>query len=57
MQNLMISILNKMLISLLTETFVSKLLVHCLTQIAKSTTNELDNKIVKSVADALGVEQ
>ena len=40
---------------LLTETFLAKTLVYCLHSISKSTSNDLDDKIVKAVAEALGV--
>ena len=40
---------------LMTESFLSKALVYCLSAISQSTSNQLDDKMVKAVADALGV--
>jgi hypothetical protein len=40
---------------LVTETFAAKLVVYCLNELAKSTDNKLDDKIVKAVSDALGI--
>lgn len=40
---------------LLTETFVAKTLVYMLSSVSQSTSNQLDDKMVKAVADALGV--
>lgn len=40
---------------LLTERVISKLIVYSMVEVAKKTTNNLDNKIVESVAKALNV--
>lgn len=56
----MTDMLAKILISLsakmLTERFLSKMIVYALGQLSKSTENDLDDKITKAVAEALGVE-
>lgn len=40
----------------LTETFVSRVLVHGLKAAAGKTTNKVDDQMVQDVADALGVK-
>lgn len=40
---------------LLTEKFLAKSIVYCLQAISERTTNDLDDKMVKAVAEALGV--
>ena len=57
MSQLAIKIGWALLSKLLTEAFVSKTVVYGLSSIAKNTTNQLDDKMVKAVADALGVVQ
>jgi len=42
---------------LLTEAFLGRALVYSLDAMASKTTNNLDNKIVDAVADALGVKK
>jgi hypothetical protein len=44
-----------LMMRLVTETFAAKLVVYCLNELAKSTDNKLDDKIVKAVSDALGI--
>jgi hypothetical protein len=46
----------KLLLKLVTETFISKLVVHGTRELAKSTKNELDDKMADAVAEALGVK-
>lgn len=46
----------KMLMKLATETFIAKVVVYGAKELAKSTTNELDDKLASAVAEALGVE-
>ena len=41
---------------LLTEAFIAKTIVYILSSVSQNTSNQLDDKIVKAVADALGVE-
>lgn len=45
------------LTKLLTETLLAKVVVYVLDELAKSTTNKLDDKVVEAVAEALGVEK
>jgi hypothetical protein len=52
MQQLLINLLMK----LATETFLAKLVVYGGRQLAESTDNKLDNKIVDAVAEALDVD-
>lgn len=40
---------------LLTEKFLAKAIVYCLQAISERTTNDLDDKMVRAVAEALGV--
>lgn len=57
----MSQILGKVAISMLlkfaTETFLAKLLIESLKAWAKTTDNELDDKVVEAMAEALGVEK
>lgn len=46
----------KMLMKLATERFISKVVVHGARELAKSTTNDLDNKIADALAEALSVD-
>lgn len=57
MSGLAIKILWGIAGKLVTETFASRFLVHGLRQIAKSTSNDLDDKWVNDLSDALGVEK
>jgi hypothetical protein len=41
---------------LLTEAFIAKTIVYILSSVSQNTSNQLDDKIVKAVAEALGVE-
>lgn len=43
------------LMRFLTERFVSKMIVHGLGALAKSTENKVDDEIVRDVAEALGI--
>ena len=56
MGNLIIKALLAIVTKLITEKLLSKIVVYCLDYLAKRTTNKLDDKIVASVAEALGVE-
>jgi hypothetical protein len=56
MSAMIINILVKLGMSLVTETFISRTVVQALWSLAKNTSNELDNQLVKNVADALKVE-
>lgn len=49
-------LLIKILTKLATETFLAKAMVHIGRELAKNTENELDDKLVSSVAEALGVD-
>lgn len=40
---------------LMTDTFLSRVLIACLDAWAKKTDNKLDDKVVAAMADALGV--
>lgn len=55
MTGIAIKILVGLGMKLLTETFVSRVLVHTARQVAKSTTNTLDDKLVDDLAAGLGV--
>lgn len=50
------AILMKLLIKCMTERFVSKMVVHGLTALAKSTKNDIDDKVVNDIAEALAVK-
>lgn len=52
---MMQALLVKMLLKLMTETFIAKAVVLGARELAKSTKNELDNQLVDAVAEALGV--
>ena len=56
MGNIIIKALIAIVTKLITEKFFSRIIVYSLNYAAKKTTNKLDDKIVISVADALGVE-
>ena len=56
MSGLMIKILIGIGGKLLTETFVSRMVVHSLRAAAKKTTNTVDDQMVQNVADALGIK-
>ena len=43
------------LMRLLSEAFISKMLVHGLRAVAENTENKIDDRVVKDIADALGV--
>lgn len=53
MQQLVINLLLK----LATESFIAKMVVYGGRALAKSSENDLDDKIVDAVADALGVTE
>jgi uncharacterized lipoprotein YmbA len=44
-----------LLAKLVTETFLAKVVIYTLAHWAKTSDNELDNKVVQAMADALGV--
>ncbi len=50
------AIVIKLLLKLATESFIAKMVVYGGRQLAKSTTNDLDDKIVDAVAIALDVK-
>jgi predicted KAP-like P-loop ATPase len=54
---MMAQIAIKLLLKLATETFISKMVVHGLRALSKSTENDIDDKVVKDVAQALGVPE
>lgn len=43
-------------LKVLNETFISKVAIHALSAWAKTTDNQLDDKVVLAMAEALGVE-
>lgn len=53
MQQVFVKIAVSMLMSLLTETFLSRSIVLCLRRVAMKTTNDLDNELVNEIAKAL----
>lgn len=53
MQQVFVKIAVSMLMSLLTETFLSRSIVLCLRRVALKTTNDLDNELVNEIAKAL----
>jgi hypothetical protein len=55
MSGIAIKILVGLGMKLLTETFVARVLVHTARQVAKSTANTLDDKLVDDLAAGLGV--
>lgn len=55
MSGIAIKILVGLGMKLLTETFVARVLVHTARQVAKSTVNTLDDKLVDDLAAGLGV--
>ncbi len=55
MTDIAVKILVGLGMKLLTETFVARVLVHASRQIAKSTSNTLDDKLVDDLAAGLGV--
>ncbi len=57
MSDLAIKILIGLATKLLTESFLSRILVHGAQQLSKSTENTLDDKLVADLAMALGVDQ
>ncbi len=57
MSDLAIKILIGLAGKLLTESFLSRVLVHGAQQLSKSTANTLDDKLVADFATALGVDQ
>lgn len=46
-----------LLMKLLTEAFISKMIVHGLRALADKTSNELDDAVVTDIASALGVPE
>lgn len=56
MSEMMIRILITMGMKLVTERFISRTAVQLLWALAKNTSNELDNTMVKNVAEALAVD-
>ncbi len=56
MSDLAVKILWALGTKLFTDVFVAKFIVHGLRQVAKSTTNTLDDQWVSDTADALGVK-
>lgn len=45
-----------LLTSLLTESLIKNLLIHGLESVAKKTSNQLDDKLINDVKEALGVK-
>lgn len=56
MSNILIKALVAILTKLITERFLAQTIVYVLNHLAKRTTNNLDDSLVASVAEALGVE-
>lgn len=56
MSGIMLNILVGIGTKFLTETFVSRMLVHGLKAAAAKTTNKVDDQMVQDVADALGIK-
>ena len=56
MFNILVKAFVVILAKLLTEKFLSRIVVYILDEIAKSTANKLDDKLVLAVAETLGVE-
>ena len=56
MTNILIKALVAILTKLITEKFLAQTIVYILDYLAKKTTNNLDNALVGSVAEALGVQ-
>jgi hypothetical protein len=56
MYNLLIKVALSILVKLATEKVASEVGVNILNSLATKTTNKLDDKIVKTVADALNVK-
>lgn len=53
--NVLLSLLVSILKRLATEMFLSRIVVYLLWELAKSSENELDDKIVKTIAETLKV--
>lgn len=56
MSEIAIKILFSLGAKFLTESFVSRIVVHALQAASAKTTNKVDDKMVQDVADALGVK-
>lgn len=55
MQELLLKAALMIVVKLLNETFMSRALIAILNAWAKSTANDLDDKVVAAMAEALGV--
>ncbi len=55
MSGILAKVAMNLLYKLATETFFAKVLCYGLSALAKKTTNSLDDKTVKAIADSLGV--
>lgn len=55
MQELAAKLLVGLVVKLMSETFLSRVLIHCLKAWADTTDNKLDDKVVLAMAEALGV--
>lgn len=55
--NEMAQIALKLLMKLATEAFIAKMVVHGLKALSRSTENDIDDKVVKDIADALGIQE
>lgn len=53
---ILVKIAGGMLLKLATETFAAKVITYALAEVSKKTSNNLDNKIVAAVAEALNVK-
>ncbi len=56
MQAILAKIAAALVVKLMTETFVAKFVIHLLQPAVKSTKNQVDDKIVSDLAEALGVK-
>lgn len=55
MADLGAKLLVALVVKLMTETFLAKVLIACLHAWAKTTDNQLDDRVVAAMAEALGV--
>ena len=52
---LLVKLASNLLIRLATEAFAAKVIVYTLSEVSKKTTNQLDDKLVSAISEALGV--
>lgn len=56
MANLLAKIAISLITKLITERFLARLVIEALRAWAKTTDNDMDDRVVKAMAEALGVE-